>query len=122
MDVFDVIYALGLSGVIALLAKRKRRDHWEWGLISVLPIVLFGFDMFLLFVILMLFIRPRCPKCGHSIPLSLVRQQNCPACHYHGRLGLLNTSLQDRLNGLTTLGQRKYRSRRRSKMRRVYSR
>jgi len=122
MDVFDFIYALGLASIIGLLAARKQRNAWEWGFVSLFPIALFGVDAFWLILLAVLWVRSRCPKCGKPVSHQDTRQQDCPHCHFHGRIGLLNRPIQEIWQDVLYLGRNKYRSNRRSKMRRGYSR
>lgn len=122
MDVFDFMYALGLASIIGLLAARKQRNAAEWGFVSLFPIMLFGNDAFWLILPVILLIRPRCPKCGTPVSHQAVRQQDCPHCHFHGRMGLLKRPIQDLWQAVLYLGRNKYRSSRRAKVRRSYSR
>ncbi len=100
MDVFDWLYTLTMTGVIAFIAWRKQRNAGEWGFVCFFPLAVFGSDMFWLLLILVLLIKPRCPKCGSTVPLRDVGKKTCPACHYHGRIGLLNPPLHTMLKNL----------------------
>ncbi len=71
---------LVLGGIgLALLAKRKNRNPWPWGVVGALcgaiapllllpPLVVLGF------------LKYKCPKCGAAVSNEQARSGQCPAC------------------------------------------
>jgi MFS family permease len=58
--------------IIGLLAKRKNRNPWAWGLIG---------GLFLLAGLLLLAFMPYlCPKCEQPITNEEWKSRNCPRC------------------------------------------
>ena len=72
---FAVLGAVG----IALLAKRKNRNVWFWGVMgaaagALAPILL------VIPLIRLSFARYRCPRCGNDLTNEQARSNECPAC------------------------------------------
>lgn len=71
---------LVLGGIgLALLAKRKNRSPWPWGIVGALcgamapllllpPLVVLGF------------LKYKCPRCGAVVSNEQARRGQCPAC------------------------------------------
>ncbi|MDM8546658.1 hypothetical protein QUF61_09220 [Candidatus Venteria ishoeyi] len=106
MDGFDLLYGLSLAGLLGLLAARKHRNGWEWGIVSVIPLTVFGSDMFVLILLLLLWMRPLCPECGTAVSSEEQNQQRCIQCGYQGRLSLLKYHLSGILNNLQKSNRR----------------
>ena len=68
---FFISYAIAAL-IIGLLAARKNRNGWAWGLIG---------GLFLIFGLLVLMFLPfLCPKCGQSISNKEWKDRICPRC------------------------------------------
>jgi len=71
-------FLLGALG-IALFAKRKNQNPWIWGGVGGVA----GFLMPLLIIVPLLvvgFLKYRCPKCGTSISNADAKSGICPKC------------------------------------------
>ena len=72
----DVVLMLGgwaiISTIIGLLAARKNRNGWAWGLIG-------GF-VFLPTLIALAFIQFLCPNCKKPITKQEWNERKCPRC------------------------------------------
>jgi rubrerythrin len=71
---------LVLGGVgLALLAKRKNRSPWPWGVVGALCGAIA--PLLLLPPLLVLgFLKYKCPKCGATVSNEQARSGQCPAC------------------------------------------
>jgi hypothetical protein len=69
-----------LGGVgLALLAKRKNRNPWQWAVVGALCGVIA--PLLLLPPLLVLgFLKYRCLKCGAAVSNDQARSKQCPAC------------------------------------------
>jgi rubrerythrin len=74
------VAVLVLGGIgLGLLAKRKNRNPWLWGAIGGACALLA--PLLLLVPLLVVgFLRYKCPKCGASISNDQARSSQCPAC------------------------------------------
>jgi rubrerythrin len=71
---------LVLGGVgLALLAKRKNRSPWPWGVVGALCGAIA--PLLLLPPLLVLgLLKYKCPKCGATVSNEQARSSQCPAC------------------------------------------
>ena len=67
---------------LALLAKRKNRSAWPWGIVGALCGA--AAPLLLLPPLLVLgFLKYKCPKCGATVSNEQARSGQCPACVSH---------------------------------------
>lgn len=70
--IIKLIVALFWGVVVGLLAKRKNRNPWGWGLAGALS--------WLIALIFLMFMPYKCPKCGKSITNDEGKKGICPSC------------------------------------------
>ena len=58
--------------VVGLLAKRKNRSPWGWGVAGALS--------WIIALLVLAFMPYKCPKCKQSITNDQGRDKNCPTC------------------------------------------
>lgn len=58
--------------VVGLLAKRKNRNPWGWGVAGALSWIIALF--------ILAFMPYKCPKCNQSITNDQGKNKNCPSC------------------------------------------
>lgn len=62
-----------ICGLFAgLLAKRKNRNPWGWGIAGALS--------FLVALLILAFMPYKCPKCGQSLTNDQGKEEDCPSC------------------------------------------
>lgn len=69
--------AILLFGVLTgLLAKRKNRNPWGWGIAGAFSLILA--------LLVLAFLPYKCPKCRASLTNQQGRDKQCPACTVAG--------------------------------------
>jgi len=68
----QVLVALIFGAVVALLAKRKNRNPWFWGVM--------GFISWIIALLVLAFLPYRCPKCEQDLSNQEGRDKSCPHC------------------------------------------
>ena len=58
--------------VVGLLAKRKNRSPWGWGVAGALS--------WIIALLILAFMPYKCPKCKQSITNDQGRDKDCPSC------------------------------------------
>lgn len=90
MNTFDIVLGLLLALALGFLAARKHRSAWEWTAASFPLLVLFGMEAFVPLLLLLLWIKAKCPKCLHLVSHQEIRRRRCPHCDYQGRIGIID--------------------------------
>lgn len=67
-----VVLPLGFGLVVGLLAWRKNRNPWLWGLGGAISLVIA--------LLILAFLPYRCPKCGRSLTNKQGIAKECPGC------------------------------------------
>ena len=67
-----VIMYLGFALVIGLLAARKNRNPWAWGLLGGLS--------YMIALAVLAFMPYLCPRCRRPLTNSEWKERRCPAC------------------------------------------
>ncbi len=68
----ELLAALVFGAIVALLAKRKNRNPWFWGLM--------GFISWVIALLVLAFLPYRCPKCEQDLTNDQGREKSCPYC------------------------------------------
>ena len=67
-----LIWSVIWGVVVGLLAKRKNRNPWGWGMAGAMSL--------LLALIVLAFMPYKCPKCSQPLTSTQAKGKECPSC------------------------------------------
>ena len=51
---------------------------------------LFGMEVFIPLLIILVWLKPICPKCSYTVAHKDIPRRRCPHCDYQGRIGIID--------------------------------